>query len=72
MRLTDVARATLAELTNDYLNWLLRQEQLPWSTFSPEYRQVAAIPLDKPTYHDDVQYNSSIHILRQKHHFTHG
>ena len=69
MRLTDVARATLAELTNDYLNWLLRQEQLPWSTFSQEYRQVAAIPLEKPTYQDDVQYNSCIHILRQKHLF---
>ena len=25
--------------------------------------------LDKPDYQDDVQYNSSIHILKQKHHF---
>ncbi|MBQ7539574.1 MAG: four helix bundle protein, partial [Bacteroidaceae bacterium] len=31
MKLTDVARATLAELANDYLNWLLRHERLPWS-----------------------------------------
>ena len=29
MKLTDVARATLSELANDYLNWLLRQEGKP-------------------------------------------
>ena len=31
MKLTDVARATLAELANDYLNWLLRNENIPRS-----------------------------------------
>ena len=31
MKLTDVARASLAELGNDYVNWLLTQEQIPWS-----------------------------------------
>jgi four helix bundle suffix protein len=69
MKLTDVARATLAELANDYLNWLLRHEQLPWSTRSAQYVQVASLQLDKPTYQDDVQYQSSIHILKQKHQF---
>lgn len=69
MKLTDVARATLSELVNDYLNWLLRHEQIPWSTKSQEYRQVNLIQFEKPTYRDDVQYNSSIHILRQKHLF---
>lgn len=69
MKLTDVARATLAELANDYLNWLLRHEQLPWSMHSRQYAQVANLNLDKPTYQDDVQYQSSIHILNQKHHF---
>ena len=69
MKLTDVARATLAELTNDYFNWLLRYEQLPWSVHSTEYKQVMSIQLDKPTYDDDLQYQSSIHILRQKQRF---
>lgn len=69
MKLTDVARATLAELANDYLNWLLRHEQVPWSTHSAAYAQVANMQLDKPTYQDDVQYQSSIHILAQKHKF---
>jgi four helix bundle suffix protein len=69
MKLTDVARATLSELANDYLNWLLRHEQLPWSAHSTDYLQVAGIALDKPTYKDEVQYQSSIHILKQKHRF---
>lgn len=69
MKLTDVARATLSELANDYLNWLMRYENLPWSTRSTEYQQVASIQLDRPTYEDDVQYQSSIHILNQKHKF---
>lgn len=69
MKLTDVARATLAELTNDYLNWLMLHEQLPWSTHSAEYIEVETIKLDKPDYQDDVLYQSSIHILKQKHLF---
>jgi len=69
MKLTDVARATLAELANDYMNWLLRHEQLPWSIHSPEYAQVAGTKLDKPCYQDDVICQSCQHILKQKHHF---
>lgn len=69
MKLTDVARATLAELTNDYFNWLLRHGQLPWSVQSQEYRLVASLQLDKPLYDDDLQYQSAIHILRQKQRF---
>ncbi len=69
MKLTDVARATLAELANDYMNWLLRHEQLPWSIHSSEYAQVAGTKLDKPCYQDDVICQSCQHILKQKHHF---
>ena len=69
MKLTDVARATLSELANDYLNWLLRQENIPWSIHSIEYKAVSAIHLDRPDYRDDVQHRSSIHIIAQKHKF---
>ena len=69
MKLTDVARATLSELANDYLNWLLRQESIPWSMNSSEYRAVSNVRLDRPDYNDDVQHKSSIHILAQKHKF---
>ncbi len=69
MKLTDVARATLAELANDYLNWLLRNESIPWSVHSSEYQEVNRIHLDSPEYKDDVLHKSSIHILTQKHKF---
>ena len=69
MRLTDVARASLAELANDYVNWLLLHESIPWSVKSEEHKSVSNIPLDKPTYKDDVQHQSGIHILMQKHKF---
>ena len=69
MRLTDVARASLAELAGDYINWLLQHEELPWSSKTADYMAVSSIPLDKPTYTDDVQHLSSKHILEQKHKF---
>ena len=69
MKLIDVARASLSELSNDYLNWLLRYETTPWSTKSAEYHAVNSVQLDAPDYKDDVLHLSSIHILRQKHKF---
>ena len=69
MKLTDVARASLAELGNDYLNWLLQHEQTPWSNKDKEYLQVSRIQFDKPEYSDDVFYQSALHILAQKHKF---
>lgn len=69
MKLTDVARASLSELANDYINWLLQDDQLPWSANSEEYVSVATLPLDMPDYKDDVQYQSSKHILAQMHKF---
>ena len=69
MKLTDVARASLAELANDYLNWLLLHEKVPWSMSSQEYKAVNSIQLDPPAYRSDVQHLSSIHILAQKRKF---
>ena len=69
MRLTDVARASLAELANDYINWLMQYENVPWSVKSEEHRKVSYIFLDHPDYKEDVQHQSSIHILKQKHKF---
>ena len=69
MKLTDVARASLAELANDYLNWLLLHESTPWSVNSAEYAAVNGIQLDRPGYKDDVLHQSSLHILTQKHKF---
>ena len=69
MKLTDVARASLSELANDYLNWLLQNEQTPLSIHDPEYQRIKSVQFDKITYNDDVAYQSAVHILAQKHKF---
>jgi len=69
MKLIDVARASLSELSNDYLNWILHYERVPWSIKESAYQAVNSIQLDHPTYKDDVLHLSSKHILAQKHKF---
>ncbi len=70
MKLTDVARASLAELAGDYVNWLLKQGVAPWSTKSDDYIIVSNIKLDSANYKDDVQHLSGLHILAQKAKFS--
>jgi four helix bundle suffix protein len=70
MKLTDVARSSLAELSGDYLNWLLRQEKVPWGKDTPEAREVYAIRLDKADYGADVVHDACAHILAQKRKFA--
>ena len=69
MKLYDVARASLAELASDYVNWLLQHENTPWSVKSEEYLDVCRISLKSPDYKDDIQHLSGVHILEQKHKF---
>lgn len=66
MRLTDVARSSLAELSCDYLNWLLQKGTAPWPKNTPQARQVYDIWLDKPEYGQDVVHDACQHILAQK------
>jgi four helix bundle suffix protein len=70
MKLTDVARSSLAELAGDYLNWLLQQEQVPWGKATPEARAVYAVRLDPPAYGEDVVHDACVHILAQKKKFA--
>lgn len=69
MKLTDVARASLAELAGDYTNWLLCNETVPWSNTSQNHLAVRNTFLDRPSYTSDVQHLSGLHILTQKHKF---
>jgi restriction system protein len=70
MKLTDVARSSLAELSGDYLNWLLRQGKVPWGKNAPEARAVYAVRLDKPEYGEDVVHDACSHVLAQKRKFA--
>lgn len=70
MKLTDVARGSLAELSGDFINWLLKQDKVPWSKNTYEAREIYDIRLDKPSYSDDVVHHACIHILEQKKKFS--
>jgi len=70
MKLTDVARASLAELQSDFLHWLMRNGQAPWRKDSSESQIIFALRLDTPTYGSDVVHDACTHILAQKHKFN--
>ncbi len=66
MKLTDVARASIAELMSDYFHWILQQGEVPWSVQDEELKCINRLSLDAPQYRDDVIHESGIHILQQK------
>ena len=70
MKLTDVARASLAELQSDYEDWFLRNGLLPWHKDSEEAKEVFAIRLDRPNYGNDFVYDSCVHLLNQQKKFA--
>ena len=65
MKLTDVAKASFAELHGDYFNWLLLAGTTPWSETAPDAKAVFSVHLDKATFTGDVASNSARHILDQ-------
>ena len=70
MKLTDVARASLAELQSDYETWLLSRNQPPWHRDTPEAKAVYAMRLDPPQYGNDFVHDSCAHILEQQKKFA--
>jgi len=66
MTLTDVARASLAELKGDFEFWLLRRKVAPWRIPSPEAQAVFDVRLDpSPLQEGDGLHESAKHILAQ-------
>ena len=63
--LLDVARASLCELRDDYLNWLMVQGQAPWAMDSPEAQRIYGVWLDKPDYGNDINRGFCLHVLAQ-------
>ncbi len=66
MKLTDVARGSISELLNDYLNWIIRHQQKPWSIYSEEYAAVRAIKIEPLTERKDVCLQAAELVVRQK------
>ena len=70
MKLTDVARASLAELHSDYEDWILLHGQAPWAKSSTEAQAVYETRLDKPDYGADFVRDSCLHLLEQQQKFS--
>jgi four helix bundle suffix protein len=71
MTLTDVARASLAELRGDFEFWLLRRGLAPWSLKSPEAQAVFDVRLDhNPLQDGDGSHESALYILAQHRKFA--
>ena len=63
LKLLDVAKASLCELRDDYMTWLLDRGLPPWRTASEEAQSVYRVLLDKADYGDDVNYDMACHII---------
>lgn len=69
IKLTDVARASLAELQNDLETWLAERECLPWSIKDPQHQAVSAIKLEPFVYTDDTLHDYWTYLHREKRKF---
>jgi len=70
LKLIDVAKASLCELRDDYLTWLLDKNLPPWPQRSPEAQEVYAVRFDAPNYGEDVNYDLARHIIAQRARFA--
>ena len=66
LKLIDVAKASLCELRDDYLTWLLDKNLPPWPQRSPEAHEVYSVRFDLPDYGEDINYDLAKHIIAQR------
>ncbi|MGN1236175.1 MAG: four helix bundle protein [Bacteroidaceae bacterium] len=69
MKLMDVARASINELSNDFLFILMANRQVAWRNNDPNAIKVRAVKLDMPHYGEDIMHDVMEHVLRQKERF---
>ena len=66
LKLLDVAKASLCELRDDYLTWLLDLGLPPWPMRSAEAQAVYGVRLDAANYGEDVNHDLATHIIAQR------
>lgn len=66
IRLTNVAKASFAELAGDLEDYLLARDEVPWSIHAAEYQAISAIRFDPFVYTDDVLHDYGAYLLREK------
>jgi restriction system protein len=69
IKLTDVAKASLAELLGDFEDFLVSRGEIPWSVHSEDHKGVSGIMLDPFEYTDDLLHDYWIYLTTQKRKF---
>ncbi len=69
MRLVDVARASINELSNDFSFILMANKQVAWRNNDPNSIAVRGVKPDTPHYGEDIMHDMMEHVLRQKERF---
>ena len=70
LKLLDVAKASLCELRDDYMTWLLDRDLPPWRQSSPEAQEVYKVLLDQAEYGDDINYDVAVRIIATRRKFA--
>jgi restriction system protein len=70
IKLTDVAKASLAELQGDLEDYLVQKDSVPWSIHSPDHKAVVSIMLAPFEYTDDLLHDYWIYLLKEKQKFA--
>ena len=69
LKLLDVAKASLCELRDDYMTWLLDRGLPPWRIGSEDAQAVYGVLIDKADYGDDINYDLARHIIATREKF---
>ena len=66
IKLTDVAKGSLAELLGDLEDFLACRGSIPWSIHTEDYKAVNGITLEPFVYSDDVLHDYWTYLHREK------
>ncbi len=70
MKLVDVARASINELSNDFSFILMANKQVAWRNNDPNSIAIRGMKPDAPNYGEDIMHDMMEHVLRQKERFN--
>lgn len=70
IKLTNVAKASMEELTGDLEDYIGFRDEVPWSVHSNEYQSVVSILLDPFVHTDDEVHDHWVYLHSQKRKFA--
>ena len=66
LKLLDVAKASLCELRDDFLTFLVDRGVPPWRADSEEAKRVFGVRLDAAAYGSDINHDFAVHLIAQR------